>query len=232
MKVNNTKVRQSYPAKHYQSDDANIANYQQLIIDNPLATLIFNQQSAIEISHIPCHFAIETVNDNKVALDKNLLIAHTSNSHPLVQQLKREKEVLLNLVFHGHDAYISPTDVSKENSRAQMVPTWNYAKVHVTGMASEITDLDQKHLHMMNTTNYFEDILLKQSRCNPWSIEQAPATAIEKMLSAITIFTITIIQLEGRYKLSQNKSSQVRAEIAKQLAVRGKTELGQFMSTV
>jgi len=232
MNTNKTTTRHSYPAKQYQSDNANITSYQQLITDNPLATLIFNQNSTIEISHVPCHFAINTTSDDKVALDKTLLNAHISNSHPLVPQLKREKEVLLNLVFHGHDAYISPTDVSKENSRAQMVPTWNYAKVHVTGMASEITDLDQKYLHMMNTTNYFEDILLKQSRSKPWSIEQAPATAIEKMLSAITIFTIKIIQLEGRYKLSQNKSSQVRAEIAKQLTVRGKTELGQFMSTV
>lgn len=232
MSTDKTNAKQTYPAKHYQSDADYIESYQQLIANNPLATLLFTQQSAIEISHIPCHFAIKATSGNEQMLDKTVLNAHVSNSHPLVSQLKSADEVMVNLVFHGHDSYISPTDVSKANSRAQLVPTWNYTKVHVTGIATEITDLDQKYLHMLNTSNYFEEKLLKQPDSSSWSFEQVPAIAIEKMLNAITIFTIKITRLEGRYKLSQNKSPQVREEIDKQLSRRGKAELGQMMSSL
>ena len=85
---------------------------------------------------------------------------------------------------------------------------------------------------MVSTSNYFEDQLLKESTSKGWTINQAPAAAIEKMLSAITIFTISIIHLEGRYKLSQNKSAQVREEIARKLSARGQDKLGRLMSEI
>jgi transcriptional regulator len=155
-----------------------------------------------------------------------------SNHHPLAKILQRSSTVALQLVFHGEDAYISPQDVAIENSHAQSVPTWNYAKVHVSGIAHEIIAVDDKYQYMAASNVYFEQRLSKDNKTKPWSIEEAPAVAIQKMLNAITIFSISITHLEGRIKLSQNKSKAVKKDIAEQLTIRGDEELGQLMLTL
>lgn len=217
-----------YPAKHYQTSDENITHYHDIIESNPLATLVFSHNSEIDISHIPCHFSIKTSNTNTEQLERSTLTAHVSNHHPLAEVL-RSSTVALQLVFHGEDAYISPRDVAIENSHAQSVPTWNYAKVHVSGIAHEIKAVDDKYQYMATSTAYFEQRLSKDNKTKPWSIEEAPAIAIQKMLNAITIFSISITHIEGRFKLSQNKSKAVQQELAEQLTARGVEELGQLM---
>ena len=217
-----------YPAKHYQTSDENITHYHDIIESNPLATLVFSHNSEIDISHIPCHFSIKTSNTNTQQLERSTLTAHVSNHHPLAEVL-RSSTVALQLVFHGKDAYISPRDVSKQHSHAQSVPTWNYAKVHVSGIAHEIKAVDDKYQYMAASSVYFEQRLSKDNKTKPWSIEEAPAIAIQKMLNAITIFSISITHLEGRFKLSQNKSKAVKKDIAEQLTIRGDEELGQLM---
>ena len=217
-----------YPAKHYQTSDENITHYHDIIESNPLATLVFSHNSEIDISHIPCHFSIKTSNTNTQQLERSTLTAHVSNHHPLAEVL-RSSTVALQLVFHGEDAYISPRDVAIENSHAQSVPTWNYAKVHVSGIAHEIKAVDDKYQYMAASSAYFEQRLSKDNKTIPWSIEEAPAIAIQKMLNAITIFSISITHIEGRFKLSQNKSKAVQQELAEQLTARGVEELGQLM---
>lgn len=218
-----------YPAKHYQASDENITHYHDIIENNPLATLLFSHNAEINVSHIPCHFAIKTSSTNTQQLERSTLTAHVSNHHTLAEVLQRSSTVALQLVFHGEDAYISPRDVSKQHSHAQSVPTWNYAKVHVSGIAHEIKDVDDKYQYMAASCAYFEHCLSKGNKTKPWSIEEAPAVAIQKMLNAITIFSINITHLEGRLKLSQNKSPAVQQELAEQLTARGSQELGQLM---
>jgi transcriptional regulator len=218
-----------YPAKHYQANEKNISHYHEIIESNPLATLLFSYKSEIDVSHIPCHFSIKTSNTNTQQLERSTLTAHVSNHHPLAEVLQHSSAVALQLVFHGEDAYISPRDVAKQHCHAQSVPTWNYAKVHVLGVAHEIKAVDDKYQYMAASTAYFEQRLSKNNMNQPWSIEEAPAMAIQKMLNAITIFSITITQLEGRFKLSQNKSKAVKKDIAEQLTIRGDEELGQLM---
>jgi len=215
---------QNYPAKHYQSCKDQLNNYYRIIEDNPLATLIMNTNTDVEISHIPCHFA----NKNKTSI-----MAHVSNHHPLAKELQQSPNAVINLIFHGEDAYVSPNDVSIENSQAQMVPTWNYAKVHITGSAVEVKDSNEKYNHMMQTSDYFEyrerSPLPGQENNKYWAISDAPDTAIKHMLNAITVFTVQVDNLEGRFKLSQNKSKVVKEQLAKQLTMRGTATLGQLM---
>jgi len=218
-----------YPAKHFQASKENISHYHDIIENNPLATLVFSHNSEIDISHIPCHFSIKSSNKNTKQLERSTLTAHVSNQHPLAEVLRHSSTVTLQLVFHGEDAYISPRDVAIENIQAQSVPTWNYAKVHVSGIAHEIKESDDKYQYMAASSAYFEQRLSKGNKTKPWSIEEAPAIAIQKMLNAITIFSINITHLEGRFKLSQNKSPAVQQELAEQLTARGSQELGQLM---
>jgi len=218
-----------YPAKHFQTSEENMTHYHDIIENNPLATLVFSHNSEIDVSHIPCHFSLKTSSENIERLERTELTAHVSNHHPLAEVLQRSSTAALQLVFHGEDAYISPRDVAIENSHAQSVPTWNYAKVHVSGIAHEIKESDDKYQYMAASTAYFEQRLSKDNTTPHWSIEEAPTVTIQKMLNAITIFNISITHLEGRFKVSQNKSKAVQQELAEQLTARGKHELGQLM---
>jgi transcriptional regulator len=230
-----------YPAKHYQSDVKQLDTYYRIIEDNPLATLIFTENNNIEISHIPCHFANEilerkrktSANGVKNNTTKTKLMAHVSNHHPLAKKLQQSTGVSISLVFHGDDAYVSPNDVSEQNRQAQMVPTWNYAKVHIGATAIEITDNNEKHMHMAQTSDYFEYKKCRhiedQESNKYWALSDAPNTAVKHMLDAITVFIVQVNNIEGILKLSQNKSIQVKEEIAKKLTMRGTAALGQLM---
>ncbi len=217
----------SYPAKHYQSTKAQLSNYHRIIEDNPLATLVISTNNDVEISHIPCHFA----NANNTRL-----MAHVSNNHPLVSKLQKSAKVTkitISLIFHGGDAYVSPHDVCADDRKSQMVPTWNYAKVHVTGSATIVKNSDEKLSLMAQTSDYFEcsqrSPIAGQEDSTYWKLNDAPDTAIKHMLNAITVFSVQISDIEGRLKMSQNKSIQVKEQIAKQLAIRGTAALGQLM---
>ena len=69
---------------------------------------------------------------------------------------------------------------------------------------------------MDQSTQYFE-----RDQKNPWVLDSAPGKAITQMLNAITIFKITIIEISGQFKLSQNKSTNIKQEISEALSLKG-----------
>ncbi len=231
-----------YPPKHFvEKDCINTANevsnktfdniseenkksIVSIINDKPLATLVFiDKKNVAHISHIPFHFANNLLTATKqkineltnLTLTEQVLVGHVSNHHPVAKLLKTYGQAKLSLVFHGEDSYVSPHDVSFDNQSAQKVPTWNYANVHITGTAIEVTDIDKKYKQMELTSDIFERQVVEQTvntstPHQPWSLSTAPSTAIENMLNAITIFEVKITEIQGRFKLSQNKSSNVK----------------------
>jgi len=215
-----------YPANHFkitlddresQPEESDYRRLIEIIIDNPLATLLVEGEHCFNhVSYIPIHF------------DENqkLLLGHVSNHHPLAMQLKSCSSVGICLLFHGEHGYVSPNYVSEQYSKEQRVPTWNYCNVQVLGKAKMIIDKQDKYQHMHETTNYFE-----QTQQSPWQLDSAPNKMIEQMLNAITLFSIEIGQIEGRFKLSQNKSFEVKQQIAKRLQLQGKHELSKQMLT-
>ncbi|RMR23272.1 Negative transcriptional regulator [Pseudomonas syringae pv. persicae] len=53
----------------------------------------------------------------------------------------------------------------------------------------------------------------ESSRAQPWSINDAPADYIAKMLGAIVGFSIPVQRLQGKRKLSQNRSAEDMAGV-------------------
>jgi len=200
-----------YPPKHYQIQDKNEhIKLIELIQNKPLATLVINiAGEPPHISHIPFHFNEQ----------QSELIGHTSNQHPLAKQLKLNQMQDISLIFHGEEGYISPN-----YSQGQPVPTWNYAKVLVRGEAKAVTDNDEKYKQMDKTTQYFE-----RDQEKPWVLDSTPNKAIIQMLNAITIFKITITEISGQFKLSQNKSTSIKQEISEALHLKGNKTLAKQM---
>lgn len=117
-----------------------------------------------------------------------------------------EREALV--IFQGPHAYITPTWYSTHPS----VPTWNYAVVHAYGRPAIIEDLTV--LEGMVTA------LVEQHETghDPAWVMAYPADYMEKMLKGIVGFELEITRLEGKYKLSQNRSEADQAQMMTGLA--------------
>jgi len=213
-----------YPPKYFQTHEDESYKLTAVVNDNPLATLLININEPLpHVSHIPFHFSeCESNFDPAANTEKRMLIAHVSNRHPLAEKLLAQDYVEVSLVFHGEQGYISPhCDANiNEKQNGQVVPTWNYAKVHVTGIARPILEPEKKYQQMKISSQHFE-----REQEKPWKITEVSDKKIRQMLTAITFFEVNVSSIKGNFKLSQNKTEQVRKRIVNKLLQNDKANL-------
>lgn len=110
------------------------------------------------------------------------------------------------VIFQGPHAYISPTLYEKEES----VPTWNYIAVHAYGMARMINS-DDGFAPMEAMLG--EMIRAYEATYNvQW--ESLSTKFREGMMRGVVGFELTVTRLEGKYKLSQNRSTTDQHTVA------------------
>lgn len=145
--------------------------------------------------------------------DKEKLIGHLAIHNP--QHLELEGQEVL-VIFQGEHAFISPSWYA-----APGVPTWNYQAAHVYGRASLFNSTER-------LKRVVESLTLKyESAFNPpWVPEFNPS-----LLNAIVGVEITISDIQGKYKLSQNRSEQDRLEVANRLNGLGYEKLAVAMKS-
>ena len=107
------------------------------------------------------------------------------------------------IIFTGPDAYISPSFYPSKAQHGKVVPTWNYVAVHVYGSVRYIPDREFLRNHVERLTARHEG-----GRAQPWSVKDAPEEYIDKMLGAIVGVEVEITRLEGKWKMSQNRSAE------------------------
>lgn len=128
------------------------------------------------------------------------LHGHLAKANPQWQELAAGAEALL--IFAGPDAYVSPSFYPSKAEHGQAVPTWNYLAVHAYGVAEVFHDPQRLRDLVRALTQKHET-----GRATPWTLEDAPADYIDKMLGAIVGFAVPISRLEGKRKLTQNRSA-------------------------
>jgi transcriptional regulator len=116
-------------------------------------------------------------------------------------------------LFMGPDAYISPSWYSSKQEHQKVVPTWNYVAVHAYGPVEFFEDADRLLEIVTRLTNLHE-----QTRAEPWAVTDAPADFIRAQLRGIVGLRLPITRLEGKRKMSQNRSAADRAGVAAGLA--------------
>ncbi len=168
---------------------------------HPLGLLIVQGADKISADLIP--FLIDDEGQS--------LRAHFARANPLLQALATQQSVLV--VFCGPQAYISPGYYPSKTEHGRVVPTWNYAMVQVQGLA-RLRDQPEW------ISTQIADLTAQQEagRPAPWSPEDAPKDFIEAQISAIVGLEITINDLRGKYKLSQNRSETDRRGVLAGLA--------------
>ena len=127
-------------------------------------------------------------------------------------------------IFLGPHAYVSPSWYPTKAETAKAVPTWNYLTVHARGHIRWIQDAAWLHAHVAALSDTHET-----GRAEPWAVADAPAGYIDGLVRAIVGFEIKIENLEGKWKLSQNRSAADQGGVRDGLQRDGRADMAQLM---
>lgn len=174
-----------YNPSAFASDDA--AAIHGVIAQNPFATLVTVDGPEPFATHLPLlHFP--------GADSPGILVGHVAKANPQWRHLEAGRDVLA--IFHGPRAYVSPSWYEVKPA----VPTWNYVAVHAYGQARLIIDPTELQSRLRELTAHFEAGLPQ-----PWTPD-LPEDYWQHMIRALVGFEISLTRLEGKFKLSQNRS--------------------------
>ena len=181
-----------YIPKAFREDDLNTLH--KFMREYSFATLITQHEGVPFATHLPL------ILDAQRGLN-GILLAHMARANPQWHDFASEQEVLV--IFQGPHAYVSPSWYEVELS----VPTWNYAVVHAYGIPRLLEDNEElyKLLKILIETHeaQFE---------SPWPF-QLPDDYLQKMMHGIVGFEIEITRLEGKFKMSQNRTESERENV-------------------
>lgn len=157
-----------------------------------LAIIVTHGPNGLSATHAP------------VAVEDGKLISHVSRGNP--QWKDAPCDVMV--IAPGPETYISPSwyETKKRDQRA--VPTWNYEAIHVWGKLRLIDDKARLRDIVDKLSQRHEN-----NRPDPWAIEDAPEEYIDRLLSFIVGFEITLDRVEGKRKLSQEKPDDDQAGV-------------------
>jgi transcriptional regulator len=88
------------------------------------------------------------------------------------------------------------------------VPTWNYVAVHAYGTLRFVEDTEWLLAPVRRLSARSEATRRAPGGDAPWRVEDAPADYIAQQLKAIVGVEIRVTRLEGKWKMSQNKSPE------------------------
>jgi len=116
-------------------------------------------------------------------------------------------------IFAGHQHYISPNWYPEIKEHGKEVPTWNYVVVHAYGPLVVIQDDHWLLRNVEKLTNIHE-----AASPIPWKVSDAPKDFIQSQLKGIVGLELPIRRLEGKWKVSQNRTGRERNGVVDGLA--------------
>jgi transcriptional regulator len=131
--------------------------------------------------------------------------------------LERSRRVMA--IFHGPHAYVSPTWYES----GPAVPTWNYTVVHATGTPRAIDEAELRRVLARLSARY------EEGRPAPWRMEDLEEDYVAKMVRAVAGFAIEVQNLEGKFKLSQNRPGRDAERVAEALEAEGAGDVAELM---
>ena len=186
-----------YRPKAFQEDDVNkLLAFMQA---NSFATLVSIAQGEPCASHIPL---VATLKDNAITLT-----GHLAKPNPQWQAFDQAESLA---IFTGPHAYISPTLYEQREN----VPTWNYIAVHAYGRPQPLT-LDKAPERM---AGMIDDMVNAYEATYEQHWHSLSEQYRSQMMNGIIGFEMAVTRLEGKYKLSQNRSKTDQENVAESLS--------------
>lgn len=194
-----------YIPVHFQQTDLRAMHA--LMRAHPFATVVSHNADGVNANHLPMVLA-------EGGSEYGVLACHLPRANPLSQQLRAGAEVLV--IFNGPSAYISPSWYPSKAEAGRVVPTWNYAVVHARGCVKVIDDPAWLATHLAQLTDQQEAAF-----AHPWALADAPADYSAGLMRALVGVEISISSLQGKWKLSQNRSPADHAGVVRGLQSAG-----------
>jgi transcriptional regulator len=185
-----------YLPKHFQEN--NQEKLLEFMRANSFVTLVSTMEGVPFASHIPLVIDI----DGEIVK----LTGHVAKGNEHWKAFGQGETLA---IFTGPHAYISPTLYEEKSS----VPTWNYIAVHAYGVPKiiEITQREKLERMMDEIIDSYDPNYKEQ-----WhSLSDLYRTS---MMRGIVAFEMTVTRLEGKYKLSQNRSAVDQHNVAETLS--------------
>jgi transcriptional regulator len=174
-----------YTPPHFEENDP--ARLAALIHRHSFATVVSHDGSSPFATHMPVLYHAD-------AGRHGTMISHMARANPQWRQFADGLEVLV--IFHGPHGYVSPSWYASQPA----VPTWNYAVVHAYGIPRIIDDPSCLRVMLRELVAAFES-----HRPKPYGAELTDAY-LDNMARGIVGFEVPVTRLEGKFKLSQNRS--------------------------
>lgn len=185
-----------YEVEHFAQRESSVLRA--YLVEHPFAALVVATSEGPSVHHLPMEF--EASSDSK-----GRLMGHVARANPLWRDFDSGPALA---IFSAHQAYVSPDWYASKAADPRVVPTWNYAAVHVSGRLSFFHDPERISSLLTRLTDRFES-----QRMRPWRMSDAPREFIQKMIGGVVGFELEIECMKGKWKLSQNRNAEDRAGV-------------------
>ncbi len=186
------------------NEEKRVPTLHSLMVAEPLAALVTLGSTGLFASHIP--MILE--NDGS---EFGVLKGHISRANTQWRDFVSTVDALA--IFSGHQHYITPNWYPGTQEHGKEVPTWNYVVVHAYGPLKITEDKEWLLANVAKLTEIHEALSPR-----PWKISDAPADYIESLLRGIIGVELPIRRLEGKWKVSQNRTESDRNGVIDGLA--------------
>jgi len=179
------------PAAFVEDDPNVIAAF---LIEHPMAQLATMTDHGLVATPLPMLY-------EPMADGRGSLVGHVARANRQWADTLPEVEALA--IFTGANGYVSPNWYPAKAEHGKVVPTWNYETVHVRGAFVVHDDAEWNRALVTRLTLHHEsqfDV--------PWAVGDAPSDYIDAMLRAIVGIELRITSIQGKRKLSQNRSPE------------------------
>lgn len=193
-----------YPPQHHQDDTRE--HMITVIKHYPLSTVISVHENQPFVTHLP------------LVYEDNKLIGHIDIFNPHAKLLKDNN--LVTVIFQGPQCYISPSVYS-----TTQLPTWNYVKVHIKGIVNAIENKEALKESLITMTEFLEGE-------NPKYTLDADNPRMQRNLDYIEMFEISILEWEGKFKLSQDKKPSDRKAAREELISSNQKSIRPFLDLI
>lgn len=194
-----------YQPPHFREDDLDTQHA--LIRAHPLGLLITAGSQGPAANAVPFHLVARQGT-------KGFLQAHIARANQQWKEIDAGAPVLV--VFQGANAYITPSWYATKRETGKVVPTWNYAIVQVRGSARVVDDPTWLRTQIEALTGSHES-----PRAAPWAVHDAPEKFIDAQIKGIIGVEIEIAEIDGKWKVSQNRPPADIAEVVDGLETAG-----------
>jgi transcriptional regulator len=190
---------------HFREDRLDVQHA--LIRAHPLGAMVTLGPDGLVANHFP--FIVDPHGSPLGTLQ-----SHMARANSQWRDLDGSRDALV--IFQGAGAYISPSWYPAKRETGKVVPTWNYAIVHVYGRPRIVQDGAWLLRHVSELSDVNE-----AGRAEPWRVSDAPAEHVGALLKAIVGIEIEITRIEGKWKVSQNQPESAREGVVTGLTADG-----------